>query len=122
MTNEVSKNAATGDTDQQFRYNMSKMTIYMRFIGVLTIIFGALYCIFIITAIVGIPAIFMGVRMREAAANFDKYASTGNLQDLWNAVERQKRFFFIQYVFAIIGLILMVIYIIAIIVMIGSGF
>ena len=122
MSTEVSKNVTTGvQDDKQFRDNVAKMTVYMRFIGILTIIFGALYCIFIITAIIGIPAIFMGVRMREAANNFQKYSSSGNFQDLSNAIERQKRFFFIQYVLAIIGLVLMVIYIIVIIAMIGSG-
>jgi len=122
MTNGETKNVATGAQDDQFfKHNMKQMVSYMRFIGIITIIYGALSCLGIITAIIGIPIIFMGVRMREAAVNFEKYSSTGDFGDLASAVERQKRFFFIQFVLTIIGLVLMVIYIIVIIAMIGSG-
>ncbi len=122
MTNGETKNVATGAQDDQFfKHNMKQMVSYMRFIGIITIIYGAFSCLGIITAIIGIPIIFMGVRMREAAVNFEKYSSTGDFGDLASAVERQKRFFFIQFVLTIIGLVLMVIYIIVIIAMIGSG-
>ena len=122
MTNGETKNVATGaQSDQFFAHNVRQLVSYMRFIGIITIIYGAFSCLGIITAIIGIPVIFMGVRMREAAANFEKYSSTGDFADLANAIERQKRFFFIQFVLTIIGLILMVIYIIVIIGVISSG-
>jgi hypothetical protein len=122
MTNGETKNVATGaQSDQFFAHNVRQLVSYMRFIGIITIIYGAFSCLGIITAIIGIPVIFMGVRMREAAANFEKYSSTGDFGDLANAIERQKRFFFIQFVLTIIGLILMVIYIIVIIGVISSG-
>jgi uncharacterized membrane protein YkgB len=122
MTNGETKNVAAGAQDDQFfKHNVRQMVSYMRFVGIIGIIYGALTCLGIITAIIGIPIIFMGVRMREAAVNFEKYSATGDFGDLANAVERQKRFFFIQFVLTIIGLVLMVIYIIVIIGILASG-
>ena len=116
MTNGETKNVATGtQSDEFFQHNVKQMVSYMRFVGILAIIFGAIYCVFIIYAIIGIPIIFIGVRTREAAANFEKYAASGDFGDLANAIERQKRFFFIQYVLAIIGLVAMAIGIIILI-------
>jgi uncharacterized membrane protein YkgB len=122
MTNGETINVATGaQNDHFFKHNVSQMVSYMRFIGVITIIGGVLSCLGIITAAIGIPVIFMGVRMREAAANFERYSASGDFRDLANAVERQKRFFLIQFVLTIISLILMVVYIIVIIGVIASG-
>ena len=117
MSNGELTNTVTAPQDDlMFRGNMSKMTGYMRFLGILNIIFGALYCILLI----GIPIIFLGIRMRQAAENFERYSLTGNFQDLSNAIERQTRYFFIQYVFAIIGLIFLAIYFIVIIALVAS--
>jgi hypothetical protein len=98
-----------------------KMAKYMKFIGLLQIIGGALYCITIIGAIIGIPVIYMGVRLREAAEAFKKFLASDSKQDLCQAVERQTRSFYIQYVLAIISLVLLGIYIIVIIAMLASG-
>ena len=98
--------------DTIFQANVSDMTRYMRFIGVYNIIIGGLYCIGIITAIVGVPIIIMGVRLREAADAFNRYSLSQTFQDLSHAVERQKRSLFILYVLLVIGLIIMAIYII----------
>lgn len=102
---------STGKNDPMFQADVSKMTRYMRFIGICNIIFGAIYCIGIITAIIGVPVIIMGLRLREAADSFNRYTLSNTFQDLSNAVDRQTRFFFIQYVFLIIGLVLIGIYI-----------
>jgi hypothetical protein len=121
MTNgELTNVVNTPQDDLMFRGNVSKMTGYMRFMGILYIIGGALYCITIIGALVGVPVIFLGNRMREAAENFDKYSLSGVFQDLSVAIEKQTRFFFIQYVLAIIGLIFLVIYIFVIIAVVAS--
>jgi hypothetical protein len=122
MTNGETKNVATGaQNDQFFKHNVTQLVSYMRFVGIITIIGGAISCLGIITAIIGIPVIFMGVRMREAAVNFEKYAASGDFNDLSNAIERQRRFFFIQFVLTIIGIVIWVIYIIVIIGILASG-
>jgi len=90
----------------------------MRFIGIYNIILGAIYCLGIISAIIGIPIIIMGIRLREAADAFNRYSSSNAFQDLSTAVERQTRSFFILYVLLIIGLVFIGIYIL---VFIGIG-
>jgi hypothetical protein len=101
--------------------NIPKMTKYMKLIGLLQIIGGALYCITIIGAIIGVPVIFMGIRLREAADGFRRYLASDSKQDLEFAVEKQTRSFFIQFVLAIIGLVIMGIYIIVLIGLLASG-
>jgi hypothetical protein len=97
------------------------MAKYMRFIGILQIIGGVLYCLTIIGALIGVPVIFMGLRLREAAEAFKKFLASDSKQDLGLAIERQTRSFYIQYVLAIISLIFLVIYIIVMIAILASG-
>jgi len=101
--------------------NIPKMAMYMRFIGILQIIGGALYCLTIIGALIGVPVIFMGMRLREAADGFKKYLASDSKQDLELAVEKQKRSFYIQFVLTIIGLVIIGIYIIVLIGLLASG-
>jgi CHASE3 domain sensor protein len=63
----------------------------------------------------------MGKRFRESADAFTNYISSNSGKDLETAIERQTRAFFIQYVLAIIGLVIMGIYIVVIIGMLASG-
>ncbi len=94
------------------QYNISKMTKDMNFVGLATIIYGAINCLMIIGAIIGIPLIFMGLRIREAANLFDIYNHSGDQAALNNAFEKQHRYFYIQKIFIIISLIFMVLYIV----------
>ncbi len=98
-----------------------RMSKYMSFIGLITIIGGALYCITIIGAIIGVPVIFMGIRLRESAQAFTHYLTSNSNQDLYTAIERQTKAFYIQYVLAIISLVLLGIYIIVLIAILASG-
>ena len=101
--------------------NVPKMAGYMKFIGILQIIGGAIYCLTIIGAIIGVPVIYMGIRLREAAEGFEKYLASDSKQDLSNAIEKQTKSFFIQFVLAIISLALLGIYIIVLIGLLASG-
>jgi len=94
---------------------VNKMTGDMRFVGVFYIIVGALYCLTIIGAVMGIPFIICGLRLRESADAYNGYLSSSDSNMLERAFERQGSFFFIQKVLMIIGLVLMVLYIIFII-------
>jgi hypothetical protein len=69
-----------------------------------------LYCIGIVTAVIGIPVIIMGIRLREAAGWFQRFALSNAFEDLSRAVEKQTRSLYITYVLLIIGLVFMVIY------------
>jgi len=91
---------------------VSKMSGDMRFVGIFYIIMGALYCLSIIGALVGIPLIICGLRLREAADSFTGYLGSNDSNMLERAFERQGSFFFIQKVLLIISLILIVLYVI----------
>ena len=100
------------------RTTISKLNSDMRFVGMFYIIIGALYSITIIGAIMGIPLIISGLRLRESSDSFSSYMLSGDNNMLERALERQSRFFFIQKIFIIITLVFMVLYIIGIIVLI----
>ena len=100
------------------RTTITKLSSDMRFVGIFFIIVGVLYSITIIGAILGIPLIISGLRLRESSDSFSSYMLSSDNNMLERALERQSRFFFIQKIFIIITLVFMVLYIIAIIVLI----
>lgn len=79
-----------------------------------SIIGGGLYCLTIIGAIVGVPVLIGGLRLKESLESLNKYADTGSASDLQEAFEKQKTYWFIQKVLIIVGLVFAVIYLIAI--------
>lgn len=100
------------------RTTITKLSSDMRFVGLFFIIIGVFYSLTIIGAILGIPLIISGLRLRESSESFSSYMLSGDNNMLERALERQSRFFFIQKIFIIITLVFMVLYIIAIIVLI----
>jgi hypothetical protein len=95
-----------------FHYTVSKMTGDMNFVGIFFIIIGAIECLTIIGAVVGIPLIICGLRLRESSDAFKGYLASGDSFMLERALEREGRFFFIQKVFLIISIALLALYII----------
>ena len=108
-------------TSSSMSANIPDMTKYMRLIGLLQMIGGVLYCLTIVGAIIGVPVYIMGKRLRESADAFTSYHTSNSGRDLETAIERQTRAFFIQYVLAIIGLVIMAIYIVVMIGILVSG-
>ena len=100
---------------------IAKMNRNMRFVGWFNIIYGALISLSIIGAIMGVPLLISGLRLREAADEFEFYQRTGNYEAIVRGFDRQNRFFFIQKVFLIIAIVFMVLYIAAIIALIAMG-
>jgi len=99
------------------------LTGNMKFVGIFSIIYGALTCLGCITAVIGIPMIFAGMRLRESADFFRAYAAANmNNPDLLSqALEKQNRYFNIQKILIIVGLVLTVLYIIFIIIALAAG-
>ncbi len=95
-----------------FHITVNKMAGDMNFVGIFYIIIGAIECLTIIGAIVGIPLIICGLRLRESADSFKGYLVSGDSFMLERALERESRFFFIQKVFLIISIALFVLYIV----------
>ena len=96
-------------------WGISKLTKDMNFVGMFTIIYGVINCLTIIGAIIGIPLIFMGLRLRESATNFDIYKNSGDKIAFQNSVEKLYKYFNIQKILIIISLVFFVLYIIGIV-------
>lgn len=100
----------------------TKMTSDMKFVGIFTIIYGGLTCLSIIGAIIGIPLIFAGIRLREAADEYTRFQATNDNVALKRAFELQGKFFNIVKILIIVSLVLTVIYIIIFMTMFASFF
>ncbi len=103
-----------------FQMMVTKLNGDMRFVGIFNIIYGALACLSIIGAVVGVPLIIGGIRLREAADSLEVYLRSSDFAALEKGLERQSRFFFIQKVFLIVGLVLTGLYILFMIFFFGT--
>ncbi len=94
----------------------TKMTSDMKFVGMFTIVYGVLTSLSIIGAVIGVPLIFAGLRIREAADEFNTFRLTNDNNALRRGFELQGKFFNIQKIIIIVGLVLTVIYIFGILI------
>ena len=96
---------------------ISQMIKNMKFVGIWNIIVGVINCLTCIGALVGVPIIFAGLRLRQSAESFTTFSQSGmtDQNSLLTALEKQSRFFFIFKVLIIIGIIMVVIEIFVII-------
>ena len=90
----------------------SKMTSDMNFVGMFTIIYGAISCLSIIGAVVGIPLIIAGLRLREAVDEYRVFQRANDSSALRRAFERQYKYFNILKILIIVSLVFMALYII----------
>lgn len=100
-------------------YTMSKD---MKFLGIFSIIYGILNCLTIFGALIGVPYIFAGIRLKESGESFGFYSTNYDEMALQQAIERQKRFFFIMKVLVIIGIALTVLFVLFYIIFLGFLF
>jgi hypothetical protein len=107
---------------EQSEFVVKKMTKDMRFVGLFTIIYGAFSCLSIIGAIVGIPLIIAGLRLRESADAFVLWLTNKEEDKLNQGFDLQGKFFFIQKVIIIVSLILIGLYIVGMIAFFGVFF
>ena len=91
----------------------------MKFVGLIYIICGALACLSIIGALIGVPVIFAGLRARESGDAYNAY-SAGDYSALGRAFTGQASFFKILKIIMIIYIVLMCLYFLFIIGMIAT--
>lgn len=103
-----------------FQLTFDKMVKDMRFVGIFVIIYGVINCLTIIGALIGVPLIFAGMRMREAAEQFSYFRMTNNAAAMRSGFELQSRYFNIFRILIIVSLILTALYIIFIVVFLSS--
>lgn len=104
-----------------FQSLIQRMAGHMKFIGWFGIIGGGLYSLTIIGAIIGIPYLFAGLRLKEAAEFFESYAQSDDRGLLLAALEKQERSFFIVKVILIVSLVLAAIYIVVVVALVIIG-
>lgn len=109
---ENTQNSPVSGEAIEFGFIVSKLISDMKFVAWYCIIFGAIYCITILGAIMGVPLIIMGLRLKESAEELAIYKNSNDFTYLKRALDKQQRFFFIQKILMIISLVLMVLYII----------
>ncbi len=123
MENIDNLNLDTSSTNinppSMFQFQFEKMTNDMRFVGMFAIIYGALTCLSIIGALIGVPIIFVGLRMREAADQFSTFRITNNAASMRAGFELQGRFFHILKILIIVQIVLIVLMIIFFVVFIS---
>jgi hypothetical protein len=93
------------DLNQQL---VTQMSGNMKFVGIWYIIAGVIYSLTCIGALIGVPVIFAGIRIREAAEAFKQFSQSG-MQDkntLITAFEKQNKYFYILKVLIIIVIVL----------------
>ena len=116
MENIDDLNLETGSTPYNppsiFQIQFEQMTNDMRFIGMFAIIYGAFTCLTIIGALIGVPIIFVGLRMREAADQFSIFRLTNNAASMRAGFELQGKFFRILKILIIVQIVLIVLMII----------
>ena len=81
----------------------------MRIMSWVAIIGGALNCLSIVGALIGIPVLISGLRLKEAADELDSYQQSGSTLTLSKALELQSKYFSIQKIIILIaiGLVLL---------------
>ncbi|MBN2412694.1 DUF5362 domain-containing protein [candidate division KSB1 bacterium] len=97
----------------------SQMIGDMKFVGIFTIVYGAITCLSIIGAIIGIPMIIAGLRLRESADFFTSFQSQKDENALYLAFEKQGSYFNIQKILIIIGLVIFGLYLFGVIIFAG---
>lgn len=83
---------------------ITKMIRDMKIIGLFYLVSGALSCLSIIGAIIGIPYIFAGLRLRESASEYLGWLDHEE-GALFRALAKQQQHFFILMVMMVIMLI-----------------
>lgn len=83
---------------------------WMKFIGIYTIVIGAITCIGIITAALGVPMIFAGIALTKGSSSiklYKEYSSPFILNELFTSLNK---YFKIQGILAIVGIVISIIY------------
>ncbi|MCX6169802.1 MAG: DUF5362 domain-containing protein [Ignavibacteriales bacterium] len=104
----LDSNSTSVNPPSMFQYNFEKMTNDMKFVGMFAIIYGAITCISIIGALLGVPIIFIGLRMREAADQFSNFRVTNSAASMRAGFELQGKFFHILKILVIIQIVMII--------------
>lgn len=92
--------------DIQFKNLLYGMNKNLNFVGILNIVFGAISCLSIIGAIVGVPQIIAGIRLRDANEKLKFFFSDENNTHFKDSISQIAKYFEITKIIFIINLVL----------------
>ena len=118
---EPTPSTTTRTLSPAFLEMLSKQVKDMRLVGIFYILYGALNCLSIIGAVIGIPMLISGLRVREAAKQFEAYEAAGNFDALAQGLERQGEFFRFQKIYVLITIAFAVLSLLFVVIAIGFG-
>mgnify|MGYP005836977011 CR=1 FL=1 len=102
MENSFQSDFSTIDNRKDNYYNLAKN---MKFVSLFIIIYGAISTLSIVGALVGIPIIFAGLKLRDASIAIYNYLHSNLQHDLDNAVEKQARAFWILKILILVTIL-----------------
>ena len=95
---------------------------WMKFIGIYTIVIGAITCIGIITAAIGVPLIFAGIALTQGSKSIKTYKNYNSPFVLNEVFISFHKYFKIQGILTIISIILSIIYLVAVVFLFALSF
>ena len=119
MTDQTTTPPSKPGLPAALQSQLRSMSGDMTLLGVVEIIAGALYCLTIIGAAIGVPMILAGLRLKNSAGEFTAYTLGAESAHLHGALEHLGRHFRIHKILFFVGIGLLVLYIIFIVFIVG---
>ncbi len=120
-TPEITLTNASFLTKRRMEEHIDKMAGDMKFFSIFYIIYGVLFSLSIIGAVIGIPMIIYHMKLNQAARSYRNFIKSKDFFYLYKAFEDQRKFFFFQKVLLIIMMVLFLLYIVAIVYLFSWG-
>lgn len=92
--------------------NIEKLSRDMKFVALFIIIYGGISTVTILGALVGIPIIFAGLKLRDASNALQNYLISNQPSDFIEAIQKQARAFWILKILIIVVIVMYVFFII----------
>lgn len=99
---------------------IKKLSFEMKFLGVFNVIYGGLFSLTIIGAIIGIPMLIAGFRLVDSAKSFQSFSKDLSADALFKAILNLRSFFKINFWILIAGIVFFVLYIILMVTLFNS--
>lgn len=117
---EPSKFSGDADAAAALFEPLYRRRVWLRVVGVVLIMLGAMYCITIFGAIFGVPLIIMGLYLYQAAGHFES-GFQGYTQQLHEGADRLARSIQIAGILAVILVAITVLYFAVLFVVLAVG-
>jgi len=109
------------ELNQVTKTNIVIMSKWMKFVGIVNIVLGAMACASCVGAIYGWIPILLGIWTVNSSKNFKLFADENNEQAFEQAIYKLKNIYIFNGVLTIISLVFIALYVVGIIVLLITG-